>query len=377
MNLQADVSEQGYSIEPLHIFDRRGKPSLRYNIPQILYAEGGRGAGKSMLLEHFALNYLSHGCVVFDMFGAADSEGLAWLRAPFINDINVLLLKGENVDVECDWDVIEAGKLSLNDFTKYDLIISARALYRNKDEEYYAIGQATNVLYSRLYWNRVIFWLVREASGLWASRVIISKRQTDTIKEADYVLKESRHLGIALGLDSLRYTSVDKDIRLQSDYMFFKACGIEGLPDEMKWLYSFFNPHWIQNMKPWQFIIVDRRGPLGAGWCPELPWHKKEGENIVRQLGINIEFGELIDHGKDKGTFKTLSDPEHADIIALYLEKDIGMNKIADQIKRCDRTVNLHIRKHNSAIDRSGFCPRCKRTKSKYQNIKAERHFSG
>jgi hypothetical protein len=350
-----------YKIEPLHLFWTRGKAELRYNIPQVMYAEGVRGSGKSVLIEHIGMNYLSYGCAVFDVFGSVTGEGLAWLRAPFIKDLNVLLLKGENVDVDCEWDVKTAEKLSLNDFLKYDLVISARPLYLNRDQEYSSVGLATNLLYSRFSWNRIIYLLVREASSLWHSRLMISQKQTDLKSESVYMLRESRHLGLALGLDSLRYMGIDKDVRSHFDYMFIKAVGIEGLADELKWLYSFFSPSWVQNMKPHEFIIVNRKGPIGVGWCPMVEWHQREGENLLTKLGFKIDYDtDAAKEGLDKGTFSTVGDQEHSEMISLYIQ-GLGMDAVAIKVNRSGKTVCQHIHKHNRAVERSGFCGPCKR----------------
>lgn len=359
--METTQNQTSFKIKPLRLFWTRGQAQLHYNIPQVMYAEGVRGSGKSVLLEHTAMNYLSYGSAVLDLFGSVTGEGLAWLRSPFIKDLRVLLLRGQNVDVDCEWPVREADKLTLADFYKFDLIISARPLFLNRDQEYIAAGAISNLLYSRFSWHRIIYMLVREASSLWHSRIMISQKQTDMKSESIYMLRESRHLGLALGLDSLRYMAIDKDIRSHFDWMFLKACGIEGLADEMKWLYSFFNPNWVQNMREYEFIIVNRRGPLGVGWCPMVDWHAREGENLLRQLNFKIEYGEVLNEGLDKGTFSTLSDSEHSNMINLYCQ-NLGMNKVAEQIGRSPKTVNSHINRHDKAVLRSGFCGICKRT---------------
>jgi hypothetical protein len=314
------------------------------------------------------MNYLSYGCAVYDVFGSVTGEGLAWLRAPFIKDLNVCLLKGSNVDVSCEWDVKEATKLSLNDFYKYDLVISARPLYLSRDQEYACVGATTNLLYNRFSWHRVICMLVREASSLWYSRLAVSAKQTDLKSESVYMLRESRHLGVALALDSLRYMGIDKDVRSHIDFMLIKACGIEGLADELKFLYSFFNPAWVQNMASHEFIIVNRRGPLGVGWCPMVEWHAREGENLLSQLGFKIEYGEALNEGEDKGTFQTVSDVEHGQIITIYATENLGMEKVGEKVGRSNKTVCAHIHKHDKAVKRSGFCGPCKRTMNPFYN---------
>jgi hypothetical protein len=354
------TKDQSYKIKPLRIQWTRDYEKIEYNKPQVIYVEGTRETGKGVLLENFGMHYLSYNACVLDLLGALDAEGLAWLRAPFAKNLNILLLKGPSIDVKCNWDVIEATKLGLNDFYKYDLIISARPLYVNKDSEYMSIGQVINLLYTRFSWSRIIFMLVREASSLWHSRLMLSQRQTDVKTESIYLLRESRHLGLALGLDSLKYTSIDADVRVHFDYTFVKAHGIEGLPDQLRWLYYFYNPTWIAKMLPKEFIVVSRKTPLGVGICPWHDWHKLERENILKELGFQIEYGEVAEEAEDRGTFLTVSDQEHSEIIALYSANN-GVHKIADEKKRSTATISQHIKRHNTAVARSQFCPLCKR----------------
>ena len=53
-------------------------------------------------------------------------------------------------------------------------------------------------------------------------------------------------------------------------------------------------------------------------------------------------------------------------MIRLYVEENLGFVKIAERMGRSSRTVSLHIHGHNQAIERSGFCPACKRLGSPY-----------
>ena len=51
---------------------------------------------------------------------------------------------------------------------------------------------------------------------------------------------------------------------------------------------------------------------LGLGVFPELEGHKKEKEHILKQVGIEIEYGEQIDYRENKGTYSMLGDYENA-----------------------------------------------------------------
>jgi len=67
-----------------------------------------------------------------------------------------------------------------------------------------------------------------------------------------------------------------------------------------------------------------------------------------------------------------VGDEEHAEIIRIYVEEGLGINKIAEMLGRSSRTSLVHIQRHNKAIERSGFCPTCKRAKFKYETVSFE-----
>ena len=100
------------------------------------------------------------------------------------------------------------------------------------------------------------------------------------------------------------------------------------------------------------------------GQFPQIPWHKGEKESILKVLGIKVEYGDELDYGKDKGTFKTVGDLEHVEIVDLYLSghsmKDVGNLK-----DRSPATVSKEIRDHNRRVTKTKFCPRCKRAGGK------------
>jgi hypothetical protein len=62
----------------------------------------------------------------------------------------------------------------------------------------------------------------------------------------------------------------------------------------LNWLYSYFNPSTIHNMKPQNFFIITRKGALGLGEFPFHDWHKAEKENILKAVGIKVEYGEEL-----------------------------------------------------------------------------------
>ena len=289
----------------------------------------------------------------------------------------VCLLKGENVDVETEHDCKLVDNLSLKDLERYDFIISSHPLYLNRDHEYFSIGKLIGLLYKRLHWTRLICLIAREASSLWYSRIKVSESQSDAKSEALYMFREMRHLGVSLALDSLRLQGIDIDLRTHTDFLFIKSQGIDGLPDNMNFLYyNYFNPAFIRNMKPWQFALVCRKGPIGAGFFPYHEWHKREKENIVKAVGLKIEYGVELEQPKDMGTFKSIGDKEHTEIISLYAS-GLGYNKIHEQLGRSTKSLHDHIHKHNNAVTRSGFCAVCRRAGGEYAGKLVKRGIDG
>ncbi len=81
---------------------------------------------------------------------------------------------------------------------------------------------------------------------------------------------------------------------------------------------------------------------------------------------MKIEYGEPLQGPEDKGTFKTVSDEEHVDIITRYMNGGEGMAKLGKTLNRSSKTIQNQLEAHDEAVERSGFCPRCKRSKSEY-----------
>ncbi len=155
-----------------------------------------------------------------------------------------------------------------------------------------------------------------------------------------------------------------------------RAQGVQGLARDLGWLYSYFNPSTIRNMKPQYFLVITRKGALGLGEFPFHDWHKREKENILKAVGVNAEYGEPVETGEYRGTFKTVGDREHAEIIRLYVEEVSSIDKIAERLGRSSRTPHEHIKQHNKDFERSGFCPACRRVRSKLESQIAQKKVS-
>ena len=78
-------------------------------------------------------------------------------------------------------------------------------------------------------------------------------------------------------------------------------------------------------------------------------------------LGIQVEKGEPMDYGENKGTFKTLGDHKHAAIIEDYISDAGGMGKIAQAHGVSSGTVYKHVKRRNDMIEKQGECDMCMR----------------
>jgi hypothetical protein len=138
----------------------------------------------------------------------------------------------------------------------------------------------------------------------------------------------------------------------------------------MRWLYGYWNPARVRWSKPQYFFIVSAKGPLGIGKFPYPPWHKEEREDILQSVGLKVEHGDEIDYGQNRGTYKTVGDEEHLDIIESYLTEGLSMGKISRKLDRSAATIHAQIHSHNESIDRMGYCAECRRLKGNHEMTK-------
>jgi hypothetical protein len=350
----------------------REEETVRFNRPHTFFIIGVRGSGKSACLEHIGEGYLAEGHTILDLFGSRDGEGLAWLRSSHVEDKKILLVHGDNVSVTSSFEMKPVGKLCVNDFSTYDIIISSSPLYSSIDDEFFQVNTIVDALYKRLTWKNLVYMITREAANLYYSRLRISPNQLAAKELTTYLIREGRHCGIALGLDTLKFTSIDADIRAVVDYFIFKSQGVQGFPADKQWLYGYFDPSAVRHMPNKFFFIVSAKGPLGIGKFPCPPWHKQEREDILKAVGVKVECGDQIDYGQNRGTFKTVGDQEHTDIINSYFE-GLSMGKIAKKQDRSAATVYAQIHSHDDSIEKSGYCVECRRLKGSHEAEKTDK----
>lgn len=135
----------------------------------------------------------------------------------FLAEKSVLLPNAQYGEVhsfmDCGIKILDLGRaLTLGDLENFDIIISSSPLYLNIDQEFYYAARITDLLYKKLHWKRLVYLIVREAANFYYSRLKVCENQAFAKSQMIYLLREARHVGLSLGLDSLRYYSIDIDL---------------------------------------------------------------------------------------------------------------------------------------------------------------------
>lgn len=374
MTFQSLNQKQSNKLPKLKIWWTRFRthPSANFQAalkrPLAFAVVGGTGAGKSALIETIASKYDG----IIDLFGSRDNEGLAWLRSPFKD--SVLLLKGDSVELDCHCaDVKNAKDLTLKDMDDYKVIISCGALYTKIEEEYYQITKIMGKLWKRQHWKTAHCLLIREASNLIYSRLSLGETQQFAKAYLIYVIREMRHCGFAVALDTVRWYGIDINLRSIADYTFIKAQGIDGLPGPLKFLYRYFNPYAVMKMPVHTYIVASRKGPLGFGTSTLPYWHKREHENMLDLFDIRPSHKEIP--FTPKGMMAKVGDYQHVSIIKARFRtvektgKKTSMAKLAREIGRSSATIHTHIHHHNNMVHAVGECDKCARVNSELAKV--------
>lgn len=323
--------------------------------PSTFFSLGTRGSGKSSLLEAIAARYPK----VIDIFGSKDSECLSWCKpeSPFKD---ILFIKGRNIRIASNWPSVCVDKLTMQDFEQHQVITTTYAFYNTTHEYFEGLQKITTLLWDqRTFWSDAWFILIREAANMIYARLQIVK-DSDAAK-ADFLqmLREARHSGLAVGVDTIRWTNIDKEVRDVADYTFIKKTGAIGLPKDLRFIYKYVQPNSLMKMEPQNFVLLTIEGNLCMGKCDYPSWHKEEKENIIGNLGIEIEH--LSEVEKDQSYNVGLL--EHVKIMEKYKET-MSMGKTAAQLKRSNATIFAQVKLHNENIKESGYCLECHKSSS-------------
>ena len=364
----------------------RGRTDINFKRPNLWVCVGARDQGKSNLLERLGEEYAYEDACVLDLSGARDGEGLAQLRNPRIRDKNVLLLHGDKVQMTAPHaDCKPAKKFRIDDLLSYDLIISANPLYSDFREEFIKIATITDEVFTRRYWTRLVYTIVREAANIYASRIFIGEDQNEAKAVMVYLLRESRHTGMAMGIDSQRWTAVDIDIRELSDHNVFKAIGNASVDRSKSYIFKYINPEKLRRLAKNTFITDTILAGLGTGVCTKVPWHKEPSEDIVNLCNLDIHYEQEEKDDPDKSQkpaaqqSKQIGAFQHCEIMRLYIEGKneaegpIGMTKIGEVIERSSKSVWQHIQEHNLSVKALTACPVCRRGNGKYTTFFLEK----
>lgn len=285
------MARKGKAKPEFEVFWMKGSRKINFRDPNIFFVLGRRGSGKSAFLETVACQHLMAGGKVLDLFGSKDGEGLAWLRSNIADKHDIKLIHGEMTELK-NREGIVGKKFRLSDLKKADIFISASPLYADMDAEFESVNHVFDKLWNRTYWDVPIFIIVREAANLLYSRMKVSKSQTLAKADMTYMLRESRHSGLALGLDSTKHTSIDVNVRKLTDYLVLKNLGMYGLPNDLHWIYKYFDPNKMQQLNPNEFGMATKEGAIGLGTFDLPRWHKRTGEHILRKVGVKPEYYE-------------------------------------------------------------------------------------
>jgi hypothetical protein len=361
---------------------------------------GMRGSGKSVLLEVIGLHHLLYG-KVFDLFGARDAESLCWCKPEFAKvwltmhgertvcpecrkeivdyepdnpvtvcsycklefnrfEPRILLLTGNDVEVASKFSSMPIQDVKLSDFKSRDVIVTCYQFFSDDEGFFDGIYAITELLWKkRIGQTEIWYMLIREGAKLVHSR-LGSKDSNEAKAELVRLMGEARHASLSVGIDTLMFTAIDKQVRNLIDFIFIKRQGILLLPEGLGWLYGrdYYNFFSFMNMPDRAFVLSTSRGAVGHGVAGYPSWHKKVKENIFELCGIEYRHKEKENaDNNDKRTFG-VTNFDHADIIESY-QQTKSMATAAKQVVRSPKTVMDHINIHNRSVEKFGECKLC------------------
>lgn len=332
----------------------RGRDKIDWSRPSIALCLGKKGSGKSALGEVYALHHHK----IIDLFGSRDNESLCWCRDSSPID-DILLVTGNSVDVDSSFRTIKSDDLSYEKMLGYECVLTCNSFYVDQEDRFVSLEKIIDQFWNRFSWERPICTIIREASSFIYSRIKQGSRVKDAKADFIYFQREMRHFGYSLYIDTIRWTSVDKEMRDLADYMILKKVGPQGLPRDISWLYKFADPMSMAALPPHLFLILTENAAVGVGKSELPPFHKEEGVDLIKELGIEIECGERV----EESSYQMVGDKEHAMIIDLY-NAEKGMIEIRERVHRSLSTISRHLNDHNKAVERKGVCEKCERVGS-------------
>lgn len=315
---------------------------------------GNANTGKSNCIETLAMHH-DH---ILDIYGSKDNEGLCWIRKSSGLD-DALLICGDNTDLKSSWPYKRASDVTIQDLDEYEIIIAAHSFFSSDKVKNRSLEIIAEKLDKRLEFKpgHIIFLAMRETNNILFSRLSRGVGEKEAKADLLEFIRELRHFGVSIGADMLQWTGTDRSFRDIADYMIFKNVGEKGLPPDKKYLYSFIEPSGFRRLKKDQAITLKSNGDIAAIIkIPLLPFHKEEGVDLIKELGIKIEHSEeIIESSSQK-----IGDKDHLEIIKRYRELN-STHRVAGSFDppKSSSTISRHIHDHDAEIKTYGKCSRC------------------
>lgn len=325
-------------------------------------ANGISGAGKSELIR----NISAHFPKMIGLYGSGDDETLADLRAydyrgkvgsRFIaknleNWERGLIIGPRTTSVTSSWDYTTYDKLTLKDIETHGVVVCPRRIYPSVRSFFMGTERVVDVLQRREDERPVWFLKILEAANVLYARTTISHvRAADAKAYLIFLQRELRHSGLALGVDSQYSVSMDKEIRTNAEYTFWKNLGSDRLPKDINWMQGWVTPDGFAGQYPNEFVCKDKWGGIYLGTFKMAPWYRRHREKLYETLGIRRDVGEpdLVDELPDDGRDLEL----HQEIVKAYL-KERTVKGAARESGHDRDTVKAHIKDHFT--DKSCSC---------------------
>jgi hypothetical protein len=322
------------------------KPYIDFSRPDTFIVYGMKGSGKSSLLENISVNYPK----IIDLYGSRDDECLASLRIYKYRKTHEkgLIIRSPNTDVVSSWNSISYDKMSLNDIANHDVIVVPQGAFEEPKVFFFACEKLISLIRNRKDIDDHWFMIARELANILYSRVVIRRSNIDQAKaHLIYLMREMRHVGIAFGGDAQYSLSIDREVRINADYLFLKNMGSDKIPSEYSWMYRWFKILGFMSLRKEEFVCKSRTGNLFAGVFQYPPWHKEEKENIYKSLGIKFEKSEPIPIEVVTGT--SIDTVLHNEIIVAYSQLN-SIKGTARATQHNVETVRKHVKMHKEKM---------------------------
>ena len=328
---------------------------------------GIQGSGKSSLLECWAVRFQK----IIDLFGSSDGESLCWCKKEFFEffkqkynrDPTILLVYGEGKKLACKFDTIHIDQLTLKDIAEHDITTTTQLFHISLQEYYATLGKVIEILEKRIFWSDPWALTIREAADWGRARTKVVKDDEGAKRDLVRFYRQNRHRGLAVLMDTLRWTNLDKEFRDLSNYICVKKIGIQLLPKDLRFLYRYWKPRSLMKLPANLFGLITDNRSIGVGKFDYPTWHKATKENILKSTNIEIEdteTGERVDERR-----YGVGDLDHSEIIEKYIQLQ-SVRKVANELSRSTATIHNHIKEHNLMIQRKGECQKCKHSKGQF-----------